>query len=80
VDVHRADVRGEEVSNNNKRDARSVVEFAPTRTLHLAPKSVGPRVDTEVDRRERHSNSNVVDIEPTNISHVYGRNLYDVNQ
>ena len=35
VDVHRADVRDEEVSNSGKRDARNdIVEFADPQTLH----------------------------------------------
>jgi len=36
VDVHRSDVRDEEVSNSDKRNACSVVEFEDPRILHLA--------------------------------------------
>jgi len=36
VDVHRADVSDEEMSNSDKRDVHDVVEYAPTNTLHLA--------------------------------------------
>ena len=62
VDVHRSDVRNEEVSDSGRRDARNdIVEFADPQTLHLAPDSVGPRVYTEVNRRDACSAVEYVD-------------------
>jgi len=70
VDVHRSDVRNEEVSDSGRSDARNdIVEFAgPRQTLHLAPDSVGPRVYTEVNRRDAYSAVEYVD--PGHILHV----------
>ena len=55
-----------EVSDNGRRDARNdIVEFTNPRTLHLAPSGEGPRVYTEVNRRDACS---VVDsIDPRNL-------------
>ena len=60
VDVHRAYASDEEVSNSDKRGIRDVVEFAPTRILHLAH-GRGANAERNADR------GNVVDIEPTKL-------------
>ena len=73
VDVHRAYASDEEASNGDKRNARNVVDIEPTNTSHLAPNSVGPRVDTEVDRRERNGDSTVVEYAPTHTLHLAHR-------
>jgi len=58
------------VSDSGRSDARNdIVEFAgPRQTLHLAPDSVGPRVYTEVNRRDACSAVEYVD--PGHILHV----------